>query len=215
MKAKLLAIFIIISLTILTSCGNRSKNEVKDHPISEKKSISPEAKTPLSDSASTTKNKKLIQKVSLTENESDFLITAAEGRMMGALEGKAAIKKGTTSEIKNYGQLMIRDQKTMLADLKNLARTLSAVLPDTISSEKQNGLKNLLEKESKKFDRKFVKMMKIDHRRDIKLFTKAKNYDNAKIKAFAAQYLPLIESHLEKAKALRKKKENKSKQSKK
>jgi len=45
-------------------------------------------------------------------------------------------------------------------------------------------------------------MMVIDHKRDVKDFTKAIEIDDKEIQTFAKTNLPLIESHLEKAKAL-------------
>jgi putative membrane protein len=200
-------IFLILSIASLISCGQRAVKETKNEPARKERSSS---ETKIKADSSITPNKGKEKKVSLTENESDFLITAADGRMMGILEGKAAVEKGTTKEIKDYGQLMIKDQKAMLAGLKNIAQQLSVTLPDSISGEKQDGLEDLMEKESKKFDKKFVKMMKIDHRRDVRLFTRAREYDNPKIKTFASQYLPMVESHLAKVKELRKNKDQKT-----
>lgn len=98
---------------------------------------------------------------------------------------------------------MIKDQTSMLNNLKRLTQQLSFPLPDTISEDKQDGLKYLLALESRKFDRKFIKMMKIDHRRDIRQFNRAKDYKNADVRNFASQYLPLIETHLDKVKSIR------------
>jgi len=199
-------IFFVSSILLLASCGQRVAKERKEETLPKERSI--EKSKPRVDSSNTQKVKE--KSISLTQNESDFLITAADGRMMGILEGKAALEKGTTKEIKDYGQLMIKDQKTMLAGLKNIAQQLSVTLPDSISEEKQDGLEDLMEKDSRKFDKKFVKMMKIDHRRDVRLFSKAQAYDNPKIKAFASQYLPMVESHLAKVKVLRKKNDPKT-----
>ncbi|MEJ0057004.1 MAG: DUF4142 domain-containing protein [Bacteroidota bacterium] len=198
---------IVLSLASLIACGKRSSSETRIQSAPKEKSSTPEVKA---DSSFTIQNKTKEKKISLSENEADFLITAVDGRMMGILEGKAAVKKGTTKEIKDYGQLMITDQKVMLAGLKNIAQQLAVALPDSISGEKQDALEDLVEKESRKFDKKFIKMMKIDHRRDVRLFTKAKEYENPQIKAFASKYLPMVESHLAKVKALRKKKEPKA-----
>jgi putative membrane protein len=197
---------ILLSLLFFLSCGTRHTDEKKVNSESLKKKSEKQTK---SDSSVRTENKASGKKASLTENEADFLIEASDGRLMGILEGKAATSKATTQDIRDYGHLMVKDQKTMLNDLKSIAKLLSVPLLDTISEEKQDGLEDLMEKESTKFDKKFIKMMKIDHRRDVRLFTKAKDYDNPTIKAFATRYLPMIESHLEKVKALRKKKDKK------
>ena len=54
----------------------------------------------------------------------------------------------------------------------------------------------------KKFDKKFLKMIKIDHKRDVRQFTKATEFEDAETKKFATENLPLIQSHLDKALAL-------------
>jgi hypothetical protein len=44
-------------------------------------------------------------------------------------------------------------------------------------------------------------MMIIDHERDVKLFEKATEYDDAEVSAFAKANLPIIQSHLDKIEA--------------
>lgn len=71
-------------------------------------------------------------------------------------------------------------------------------LPETISNDKQDGLDELQKKSGKEFDEKFIKMMTIDHKRDIKDFKKATKYKDQEVASFASKYLPLIQSHLDK-----------------
>lgn len=189
---------VILCLIVVSYCGRRSANEKKEPVAAEK--TRPAAAGDTTTSSEASKN----LRSSLSARESEFLLKAVDARMMGTLEGRAALKKGTTKEIRDYGALMIRDQQKMLAELKRLATELALTLPDTISDDKQDGLEDLLEKESKKFDKKFIKMMRIDHRRDVRLFSKAREFENRKIRAFATEYLPMVESHLEKIKGLKK-----------
>lgn len=131
-----------------------------------------------------------------------FLRKIADARMMDWAEGELAAERGTTADIKAYGERMIKDQDAMMSVLKNLAASKSIVLPQALSNRKADGLDDLKRKVGKDFDKLFLKMISKDHRRDIRDFKKALNSDDPKVREFVNQYLPLIEDHLEKAEAL-------------
>ena len=68
------------------------------------------------------KNAAKAEKGKVNKDIADFLVSAADGRMMGMKQGKLAVLKGTTSEIRAYGQLMESDQAKMLKVIKKLAK---------------------------------------------------------------------------------------------
>jgi len=138
----------------------------------------------------------------LDEESAEFLVKIADGRLMGIKEGEAAKSKGTTPEIRSYGKLMVKDQNRLYTIMKTLAVHKKIQLPIAISDEKKDGLKDLLEKKGTDFDDKFIKMMRIDHERDIRLFTNALHLKDDEIRAFAVKYLPLIQEHLDQLNAL-------------
>ncbi len=149
------------------------------------------------------KNEAKAEKGLLDKDVADFLVAAADARMMGIKEGKLAGERGTTPDIKEYGKLMQKDQSLMLKTIKKLAKARKISLPRIISAEKEDGLKDLFAKQGTDFDSKFIKMMKIDHKRDIKDFKAAKDLKDKEVSMFAGQYLPLIQSHLDKLDALK------------
>jgi putative membrane protein len=140
----------------------------------------------------------------LDEPSAEFLVKIADGSLMGVKEGEAAQSKGTTGEIRAYGKLIVKDQHRLYAIMKTLAVHKKIQLPIAISAEKQDGLKELLAKKGSDFDNKFINMMRIDHERDIRLFTDALHVKDDEIRAFAVKYLPLIQAHLDKLNALKK-----------
>lgn len=131
-----------------------------------------------------------------------FLVKSADARMMDAQEGKLATQKGTTKAVRDYGALMVKDQAMLLKKIKVLASGKKISLPPAIGGKKQEGKEDLMAKTGKEFDKKFIKMMKIDHERDVKLFKKATGYSDAAVAAFAVKYLPLIQAHLKKVNAM-------------
>jgi putative membrane protein len=148
-------------------------------------------------------NEEKADKDLVDKDVAEFLVKATEGRLMNINEGKLAVLKGSTSEVRNYGQLMVRDQSTILDEIKKLADDRNITLPDGVSDKKREGQMDLSEEAGKDFDEKFIKMMNTGLEYDIKLFEKAKFIDDNAITDFAKKYLSLIQSHLEKLEAVK------------
>lgn len=134
---------------------------------------------------------------------STFLIEMADARLMSLEEAKLAAEKGSSPEIRNYGLQVMNDQYKMLEQLKFLARQRRIQLPVAISMEKAKALDTLKGKNGEDFDRKFMRMMKIDHKRDIKMCKKIKKVNNEGINIFVNEYQPIMEIHLQRLKLLR------------
>lgn len=166
---------------VITACGQQTKDPVK------KANESNEIKS----------DKNLVD-----EEVAEFFVKSADARMMGIKEGKLARDKGTTTAIKEYGALMIKDQSILLTAIRELAAKRNISLPEDISGKKEDGREDLSEKSGEDFDEKFIKMMTIDHQRDLKMFKKATEFKDDEVKLFAQNNLELIQSHLDKIKAL-------------
>lgn len=126
-----------------------------------------------------------------------FLTTAIEARIMDLEEGRAAQLNSETDAVKDYGTLMLRDQKIMLNELKAIAASKHITLPETPDAKQQEALAMLKQQSGKEFDKKFMKMMIIDHKRDVRKFRKATRSNDVDVKAFAVKYLPVVEAHLD------------------
>jgi putative membrane protein len=135
----------------------------------------------------------------------EYLQQLTDGRLMDLEEGKIAQQRSTTKQLKAYGTLMVKDQTNMLDDLKQIAERKRVALPVGLSGEKEEELSDLKSVHGEAFDKKFVKMMIIDHKRDIRLLEKASLTGDADMQVFATKYLPVVQSHLDKIKALKKK----------
>ena len=132
-----------------------------------------------------------------------FITDAADARMMDREEGRLASRMGTTADIRKYGDLMIKDQTAFLSDIQELAKQKKIALPEKITEEKARALQDLKDVKGTDFDKKFIRMIKIDHKRDIGEFKSASEYDDAQVSAFAKKYLPMIESHLSKVERIK------------
>jgi putative membrane protein len=132
-----------------------------------------------------------------------FITEMAEARLMDLEEGKIAQQRSTTKDLKSYGTLMVNDQTEMLREIKKLAVRKNVSLSNQLGPDKAEGLKDLKEVHGKSFDKKFIKMMTIDHKRDVKRFERATRSSDADLQVFATRYLPYVQSHLERIKALK------------
>jgi putative membrane protein len=137
------------------------------------------------------------------ESLEEFIRETAESRLMDLEEGKVAQQRSTTKDLKSYGTLMVKDQTEMLREIKKLAKLKNIKLPDALGPDKAEGLKDLKDVHGESFDKKFIKKMTIDHKRDVKTFQRATRSSDADIQVFATKYLPYVQSHLDKIRALR------------
>jgi putative membrane protein len=140
---------------------------------------------------------------SIDEEVSEFLTEAADARMMDIEEGKLAVSKGSTPAIRIYGEQMVKDQTRMLTELRILAASKNIILPNVLSHKKANELEDLKEKTGEEFDKKFMDMMRIDHKRDVDEFEDALDFKDPDIKQYAKNYLPVVQSHLDNIEALK------------
>jgi putative membrane protein len=137
------------------------------------------------------------------EEVSDFLTKSADARMLNAQEGLLARERGVSPSIRLYGQHMMEDHSMLLKKIKVLAAERNIYLSDKISNRKVEEHQNLSEETGHEFDEKFVKLLISDYEKDVKLFRKAAQYNDPEISAFAQQYLPLIQSHLDRVRKIK------------
>jgi putative membrane protein len=134
----------------------------------------------------------------------EFLVDMSDARLMDREEGIIAAENGTTKEVKKYGELMVKDQTYLLKKLQEFAMIKEISLPTKISAKKLRALKELKEKSGKDLDKKFIKMICIDHQRDVRKFKKALKSIDLTVSQFASNHLPMIQRHLTQIKEIKK-----------
>ncbi len=148
-------------------------------------------------------NKEVVDEQHITEEQSDFLVMAANTRTMGKKIGELAQEKGTAQSVKDYGAMMVADQTEMLAEIETLAAAHNIELLDNLSKDFQKNFDKVSAmKAGKELDTKIVEMTSNGHERDLKEFEKAAKFDHKSIAAFATKYAPVVAKHLETAKRL-------------
>ncbi|MPS98053.1 MAG: DUF4142 domain-containing protein [Pseudomonas sp.] len=140
----------------------------------------------------------------VSKNDQEFMNKAAAGGLYEVEAGRLAQQKASSSSVKAFGDMLVKDHSSANEELKALASAKKAVLPSEFPADKKKRLTKIAG--AKDFDKEFVREIGInDHREDIKLFEKAsKDADDSQIKDFAAKTLPALVSHRDHAQELQK-----------
>jgi len=137
------------------------------------------------------------------DDDTEFAVAAADGGMFEVQLGQLALTKAASPKVKEFAQSMVDDHSKANEELKTLAQTKNITLPSTISEEKQKDYDKLAEKSGADFDKAYSEFMVKDHKDDVDQFKKAaEKCEDAEIKSWAAEKVPVLESHLSMAESL-------------
>jgi len=132
-----------------------------------------------------------------------FAVKAAQGGLAEVKLGRLAAEKGSSPDVKAFGQQMVGDHSKAHEQLKAVAESEGMTLPTDINRKQQAMYDRLSKLSGAQFDSAYVKDMLMDHQEDVKDFKKeAQSGTDEKIKSFASQTLPVIQGHLEKLQAI-------------
>lgn len=136
----------------------------------------------------------------------DFVNKAAVSDMFEVESSKIALERTKNSGIKAFAQMMVDAHTRTTEDLKaaiagsGLAITPPTALPD----DKMSALADLRSASADDFDKKYMDAQVDGHQAALDLMTRyAQDGDNASLKAAATATAPIVQQHLDKAKALR------------
>jgi predicted outer membrane protein len=133
-----------------------------------------------------------------------FLNEMADSRLVERAQGMLASQRATKRPLKDYGARMARDQSAMLADLTTLATQKNIFLAKDFKDDKAAALNAFKNVHGVSFDRRFISMKIKDYKRAVKKLERSTRSTNADIQVYATKYLPVVQSHLDQIKALKK-----------
>jgi putative membrane protein len=129
----------------------------------------------------------------------DFLKMGIQGDNTEIAMGQMAQQKGSTQELRSYGQTLVDDHTTAKQQKMDVAKQLNVSPSDALKPEaaalqsKLNGLSGL------DFDRAFVAAMIDDHQKDIADFQEEAQDNNGPASTLAGKQLPVLQKHLKMA----------------
>jgi putative membrane protein len=138
---------------------------------------------------------------SLDPADKDFVMKAAQGGMAEVMLGQMASSKGTSPDVKNFGNRMVSDHGKANDELKQLAQNKGMALPADTDKEHKDAADKLSKASGKDFDKQYISNMVDDHEKDVKEFEKeSKDAKDPDLKAWASKTLPTLQDHLKMAK---------------
>jgi putative membrane protein len=136
----------------------------------------------------------------------DFVAKAAASDMFEIEAAKIALERSANAEVKAFAQMMVDGHTRTTADLKAAiaASGLSITPPATLPEDKTTALADLRSVDAAGFDKAYMNGQVDAHQAALNLVSRyAQDGDTQQIKDAAAAMMPIIQQHLDRARALR------------
>jgi putative membrane protein len=132
----------------------------------------------------------------------NFANVAAQSGEAEVELGRLAVQKAADPDVKTFAQRMIDDHSKANDQLKQIATQQHMTLPTSIDQKDLVRKDKLQRLSGPKFDKEYMKSQVKDHEENVKLFKKEADEGAVPaFKNFAAETLPILQSHLEMAKS--------------
>jgi putative membrane protein len=130
------------------------------------------------------------------EDDAEFAVEAADDGLLEVQLGTLALTKATSSQVKQFAQMMVDDHTKANNELKALAQTKNITLPTVLGNENQRRYDNLNEKTGADFDKEYMDLMVKDHKDAVDDFEEqAEDGKDAEIKSWAAGKVAALRQH--------------------
>jgi putative membrane protein len=128
-----------------------------------------------------------------------FIETVAQGGMLEVTLGKLAMEIASNPGVKSFAKLMVQDHNEMNDRLKALSAEKGLKLPVSLPPKELQQVRQMSQMKTAYFEKLYMKMMIEDHNKDIELFRGAGNSPDTAISNFSRKFLPVLETHKERA----------------
>jgi len=127
-----------------------------------------------------------------------FVHEALVGGMAEVQLGQLASQKGTSTDIKQFGQKMVEDHTRMGDHMKTVAGEVGVIPPTALSAQDQTLKARLEGLSGAQFDSAYIRAMVMDHETDLKAFqNEAASGSSQAVKDAASQGAAVVSQHLE------------------
>jgi putative membrane protein len=140
----------------------------------------------------------------LSQQDKTFVQEAGAGNLAEADLGSLAMRKGAVLGFREFGRWMYTDHGLVGQNwLRAIVAAQGETLQPTLTAEQQQMRRKLEGVSGRQFDQEYIQAMITDHEKDIPKFqTEARDGQNPMIKNFAQNMVPVLQQHLEGARAL-------------
>jgi putative membrane protein len=192
---------IAVALTLgVTACGPRGERAVNTTA-----NETSEAATDVGNATSNAYNA-AVEAVTPTPSGQDFADKAAKSDAFEVAAGKLALDHAASAKVKDFARMMVSAHTESTAKVKAAAaKATPAITPDATLTDSQNGkLADLGKLNGAEFDRSYISGQVDAHEDALSLMHDyAKDGDVAPLKKAAGEIEPVVQKHLDQAKALK------------
>ncbi len=137
-----------------------------------------------------------------------FVDFVAQTDMVEANLGQLAETVASSQAVKDYGEMLVTDHTKDFSQLNDVARQANLTVPNAIDAEHNKMMIDPFQKlKGAAFDHRYIREMVAGHTKAIGVYKKeSADAQNPALKSYAEQALPVLEKHLDGAKALEKSK---------
>lgn len=187
-KTILLGIFALATV-LVASCDNNQNQQTDDS-----KEVAKE------------RNEERFDDNNDREEDSRFLVNAAEMNLEEIHMGKLAQQKGSTEQVRQLGKKMEDAHTKSLNELKSLASSKKMSIPNSPTDDTKDAYNDLNEKSGEDFDEAYMDRTVNGHQDAIDAYEDAATDSNdMEIKNWASTALPGLRNHLNHSKDIQKK----------
>jgi len=134
-----------------------------------------------------------------------FIDMAAQTDMLEAHLGQMAQEQAAAQGVKDFAQMLTTDHTNDYTQLSQLATQAGATVPKGLGAEQNRMIAPFEKLKGAAFDRKFIQTMISGHTKAIAEYKKEEaDGQNASLKQYATNALPVLDKHLHAAEDLRK-----------
>lgn len=140
--------------------------------------------------------------------DQQFVDFAGQTDMVEANLGQLAQNVASSQAVKDYGQMLVTDHDKDFSDLNAAAQQANLTAPTAIDTAHNKAMIDPFQKlKGAAFDHKFATDMVAGHTKAIEVYKKeATDAKNPALQSYAQNAIPVLEKHLDAAKALEKSK---------
>jgi putative membrane protein len=134
--------------------------------------------------------------VGQTMKDKMFLRKAAQGGMAEVKLGQLATQKGSSEDVKSFGQKMMDDHTKLNNDMAPIADSMGVRLPKDLSKDDQAEYDKLSALSGNDFDMEYLSFMMKDHHKDLREFRQEEaSTTDPTLKAAVADGTKVIHEH--------------------
>ena len=138
-------------------------------------------------------------------SDQHFVDMAAQTDMLEAHLGQMAQDQASSQPVKDFAQMLVTDHTNDYNQLSQIATQAGLTVPKGLGPEQEKMIKPFEKLKGAAFDRRFGPAMVAGHRKAIAEYKKeSEDGQNAAIKQYATNALPVLDKHLQAAIALEK-----------